>query len=144
MGLNASRRQAPDWRLIGLGIALMVLGPSVLWLLWTRYRYHPLDTPMPQWALGLVWYGLALFAIGWLLVSLGLRPGNSAAKGASLAALLYFLIGVAWATAFELGVNGKGIGDLMEPGTLSTIPLHALIWPLTLAETLGLFGLTMG
>lgn len=144
MGFNISLRRVVDWRVISLGLALMVLGPNLLWSLWSRYRYHPPDVAIPEWAFGLVWYGLAAFALGWLMVGAGWRPGNSIVWGVALAATAYALFGLAWTIVFDLEMNDAALGEILEPQKLVAILQQALIWPLTVAQVLGLFGLTLG
>ncbi len=77
--------------------------------------------------------GVTLFALGWLLVGAGLWGK----RGVLAAAGVYWLVGVVWAVAFNLS-PGTPPMRLLHPVVL----LLALMWPLQVAQVLGLFGLS--
>jgi len=122
--------------LVGAGVLVALLGPSVLWsthqdLLRLQAGRTLSATLMSSLAFG----GVALFALGWLLVGVGLWGR----RGLLAAAVAYWLVGLVWVVAFNLSV-GSAPTSLLHP----VILLAALMWPLLVAQVLGLFGLSIG
>ena len=109
-----------NWRLLVIGVALMVLAPPALWS-FARDQ-------------AVLFGGVALFALGWLLVGAGLQPRQRAWHGAGWAAVLYVLVGLAWEIVYML-TNPYG-----DPPSLALLVLIPL-WPWHVAFVLGLFGL---
>jgi len=70
----------------------------------------------------------------------GLRPRASAGRGLALGAAVYMLVGVAWVIGFNVSL-GSDIGTILRelptPAGLAIV----LMWPLQMAQALGLFGL---
>lgn len=135
---------------IGAGAALMLLGPSALWGAWGALHPFIHAAPpgwMPPWMpSGLVWLPLgggALFGLGFVVVGSGLRPRGSFARGALLAATVYALLGLVWVVAFNT-LGGAPLFELVrsfrDPFVLALI----LLWPVQVAQSLGLFGLRFG
>jgi len=106
---GTSRRRLVSWLLIGLGITLMLLGPSVMWseqqrLL--RLQRHVI-TPAPVRSTLLPLGGVVLFALGWLLVGAGVWCGRRLV----VAAAAYMVIGAVWIMVF----NGQPRHEPHEP-----------------------------
>ena len=130
---DGARPFAPDRPWVGLGMALGVLGPALLW----PARDHPRGpyTDFPA-AMG----GLLLVAAGWTLVGAGLRPRGILRRGAFLALALYALLGLTWTYWGRIDqdtVDGKA---LAHPAGLASAAGQGLIWPLGAAEEYELFG----
>jgi len=91
---GTSRRRLVSWLLIGLGIMLMLLGPSVMWSEQQRLlRLQPhVITPAPVLSTLLPLGGVVLFALGWLLVGAGVWCG----RGLLVAAAAHMVIGAVW------------------------------------------------
>ena len=69
--------------------------------------------------------------------------GGTAGRGAILAGLTYWLTGVAWVLLLNAEtLLSHEAGDLLE--AFFAAPVFALIWPLQVAQALGLFGLSFG
>jgi hypothetical protein len=110
-----------------LGIVLSTLGPFAVWFLSQTLR-STLVFPM-----------FILFVAGWFTVGAGLRPRGSARKGLLVALIFYLLVGSIWAIKVTTADFDPGrFADLMSPSAL--IPM--VFWPMTMAQTLGLFGLS--
>ena len=117
-------------------VGFMMLAPALLLTLAPSGLTDPGPKPLvPDSA-------IILFAAGWLLTGATLRPAGSVLSGLALAALLYVAVGVAWVLAFNLHLGaplGQLLPDLLSPTALRII----LIWPLQVAQVLGIFGLGM-
>ncbi|MDO9066231.1 MAG: hypothetical protein Q7U96_04010, partial [Chloroflexota bacterium] len=83
----------------------------------------------------------AVFAGGWLLAGMGLRPRGSMLRGASLAALLYVFVGAMWVVTFNVGILGNSATDLAQQPV--GLVMLVLMWPLQIAQVLGFFGLAL-
>jgi len=122
----------PNYPSIGAGLGVMAIG--ILGLGAFRYfapRVQP--TILPWLPLG----GVILFATGWLLIGTGLGLQGQAWRGMALAIILYIVIGVGWVIAFNVGLGAKFPEMVLEP----TFLLMVLVWPLQVAQALGIFGL---
>ncbi len=118
--------------LIGFGLSLM--GMSLLWFVISQCFMPRIQPQISSWLpLG----GVGLFIAGWMFVGAGLGPQAKAWRGIILAAIMYILIGIIWITAFNVGLGAKLDEVLLEPNFL----LVALVWPLQVAQALGIFGL---
>ena len=94
--------------------------------------------PATLWSLR-VWLplgGVVAFVAGWALIGAGLRPRRSTRGGLFLAAVLYFLVGLAWVIAYNVSLGAR-VTDIIGVGMLP----FALVWPLQVAQAFGLFGL---
>lgn len=115
-------------------LAFMILSPSLLATLFPIGR----ATVSPE----ILWVfptAVGMFAIGWLFVGATLRPYGSVWRGVVAAAVLYLLIGA----VFVIGVNiATPLFALFR--SPQTIIVGTLIWPLGVAQILGLFGLEIG
>lgn len=136
---DAAARFRPSWLVIIAGLVLMVVVPIVLGLYWSSAAREYGFAFMPGWVYPLPFGGLASFLVGWLVSWSGLRPQASALRGALLGAILYFGLGLMWVIAFNVILSGSVLGSLH----LVTLFL-ATMWPLQVAQVLGLFGLSMG
>jgi hypothetical protein len=82
--------------------------------------------------------GLITFATGWTLVGAGLRPFGRVGGGITLALGLYVVVGWIW-----LVVLSMLLGPSTHPGNFGLgLVVLVLIWPSTLAQSLGWFGLS--
>ncbi|MBI3974742.1 MAG: hypothetical protein HY332_25985 [Chloroflexi bacterium] len=121
-----------NWGSIVSGVVIMGLTPNAFWssanLVWANQQLGP--------AAGIVmgFGGVALFALGWLLVGAGLRPGRSALRGALLGAASYLGAGLTWAAVYA---STNSFGDRLGPDLLAVVP----VWPLHASFVQGLFGL---
>ena len=111
----------------------MLVGPSLLLAL---SRVGPDPRPSNAWAFPAAG---AVFASGWVLVGASLRPAGSAWCGAAAAAVAYVVVGLLWVVGFNTALG-------TPPSRLARVPtgedlLLVLIWPLQVAQALGLFGL---
>jgi len=119
---------------------LGLLGPGSLWLIQHHLiRLRPVVATPTAVLSGLGFGGVALFALGWLLVgaSLWRWRGGSSVVGGLVAAGVYWLTGLVWVSAFNLSL-GIPATRLLHP----TILLFAFLWPLQVAQALGFFGLS--
>ncbi len=82
--------------------------------------------------------------LGWVLVGTGLRPRGKAWLGTALSAVRYIWLGLIWVLFFNAVVLGTSMTGLLEPRNLPTGLLIASIWPLQVAQVLGLFHLSLG
>jgi len=112
---GTSRRRLVSWLLIGLGIMLMLLGPSVMWSEQQRLlRLQPhVITPAPVLSTLLPLGGVVLFALGWLLVGAGVWCG----RGLLVAAAAYMVIGAVWMMVFNVSL-GTSPTSLLHPSAL--------------------------
>ncbi|HZX50313.1 MAG TPA: hypothetical protein VFE94_04205 [Candidatus Paceibacterota bacterium] len=109
-------------QLLSLGIFVLTLGPFAIGLLRQTW-----ESP---WTLNwLPFLMLILFVTGWFCVGAALRPRESSRKGLLLALISYLLVGGVWAIKIGGGVD-------------FTTPVVMLFWPMTMAQTLGVFGLS--
>jgi len=117
-------------------VGFMVLAPALLLTLVPAGLADPGPKPL------VLDIAVALFAVGWLLAGATLRPGGSVLRGLALVVFLYVAVGVAWIIGFNLHL-GTPLGQLL-PDLLSQTALRIiLVWPLQVAQVLGIFGLGM-
>jgi hypothetical protein len=121
---GTSRRRLVSWLLIGLGIMLMLLGPSVMWSEQQRLlRLQPhVITPAPVLSTLLPLGGVVLCALGWLLVGAGVWCG----RGLLVAAAAYMVIGAVWIMVFNVSL-GTSPTSLLHPSALLAGGLSAAI-----------------
>ena len=112
---GTSRRRLVSWLLIGLGITLMLLRPSVMWSEQQRLlRLQPhVITPAPVLSTLLPLGGVVLCALGWLLVGAGVWCG----RGLLVAAAAYMVIGAVWMMVFNVSL-GTSPTSLLHPSAL--------------------------
>ena len=122
----------PHYALIGSGFGAMAIG-----ILWFGVFRHLAPQVQPQVLPWLLLGGVILFATGWVLIGAGLGLQGQAWRGMIVAVALYILVGIGWVVAFNAGLGTKIIDMLFDP----TLFLMALIWPLQVAQALGIFGL---
>jgi hypothetical protein len=82
--------------------------------------------------------GAVVFAAGWILLGAALRPRGSAARGALPAALLYVACGFLWTFGVQIAF-GRSIASII---TNRDLLVFGLEWPVQIAQTLGLFGMS--
>jgi len=122
----------PNYPLIGTGLGVMAIG--ILELGVFRYFAPRVQPSILSWLpLG----GVILFATGWVLIGSGLGLQRQAWRGMALAIILYIVIGVGWVVAFNVGLGAKFPEMMLEPTFLPIV----LVWPLQVAQALGIFGL---
>ena len=131
-------RLQPSWSMILTGAVVAIVVPTALGLLWAWAVGVYGFAFAPVWVYWLPYGGLAAFVIGWHVGWSGLRPHESMLRGALLGVILYFGVGLLWVFAFNVS-RGAPVLGLIHGGTL----LLAAIWPLQIAQMLGLFGLTI-
>ena len=120
-----------NYSLLGFGLGMMATG--LLWFRAFSYFAPRVQPQMLSWLPG----GVILFATGWVLIGTGLSPQGQAWRGMILAVILYILIGIGWVTAFNVGLGAKFPDIVLHPDFL----LVALVWPLQVAQALGILGL---
>lgn len=126
----------PDWRVVAAALLLAVLAPS---LLLTYVPAGRAPSPATVWA---AYAAVGLFAAGWVLAGAGLRPRGSAWRGAAAAALLYVMTGLLLYTGFGAATGTPPLPllrALLTPNGAG----FALLWPLLVAQQLGVFDLRM-
>ena len=126
---------ALDRLVLGLGLVLMVTG-CLLFSVLARWSIRQLGLLAGNVT---VVVGVALFALGWVVVGAGMRPGGSARRGAVLAAALYLALGALWTTGFVL-VNPWGT-DFTRTNLLLLLGYSIVLWPFAVVFVFGLFGL---
>jgi hypothetical protein len=124
-----------NWRFLRASLVVMFLGPTACgyaWV-WVLESYGAANPPL--WMVYLaVFGGLALFLLGWLLVGASLRPGRSAWRGITYAAVLYTLVGLAFLALVPDRYPGTRVADGV-PALVSPF-----VWPLDVAQMRRWFG----
>lgn len=135
VALATQRWFRPAWRLLLVGVALLVSAPVLGWL-------SP-DLPTPsQWVAAGYLAGSVMFACGWMLIASGLRPGGSIRRGAALGAASYAGIGIVSVVAYNIAIGAfppDRVNDLLED--IAQLLLASLAWPFYLSYVFELFGL---
>lgn len=122
----------PNPRLMGIG-ALLLLVATFMFAVLGR-EIGQIDS---SWFVVLPFAAVAVFFVGWMIVGTGLRFGGSFGRSAAAAVALYFVIGVVWVFGYNARLGTSLPAMIADP---SWIPL-SLIWPLQVAQVIGLFGL---
>ncbi|MDP9372472.1 MAG: hypothetical protein M3Q71_09080 [Chloroflexota bacterium] len=132
---GSAPRLVPDRRWLGIGLSLMVCGPTLLWFARSRIIRGAGGVGFaPAWAfVELALAGVALFAAGWILTGAGLGPRGRVWSGALLALIAYLAVGLAWVILFNASLGMPPPVALQKPGTLSA----TLTWPLQVAQAVG-------
>jgi hypothetical protein len=114
--------------LLVVGIALIAFSPLIIRTAGRRSAYDEL-TPF---------LGLGLFAAGWVIIGVGIRPRGSALVGGLVALLLYEVAGFAAAFTSQAIAFHEPIGALLRQ------PLALLgfvqMWPIGLMFAFQVFG----
>jgi len=128
-----------DRALVTAGVIPLLVGPLTSWSLrYALVQHAGSVASAPDWALlWLPFTGVATVAGGWLTIGAGLRPFGHAAYGVLIAAGLYLYTGLLWVFWFNLSLGAPPTGMFLLAAVLL-----ALIWPLQVAQALGLFGLS--
>lgn len=137
---GAAPMLVPNYRLLALSVGLMSLGPATLWSLLEQVIIHSGGRAFtsPAVLVGLTWSGLLLFVLGWFLAGAGLRPRGSNRRGLLSSLALYVAAGIIFILTYGvLNLNHAHVDEFFTPGNV----LLALLWPLSLSQILGLFGL---
>ncbi len=122
---------ARSW-IIG-ALLLALLGLVLIGPIRAAVRVGDLRAALPLVSTGLI-------ALAWIRVGAALRVGGSRRRGAALAAALYLIVGLGWVTDYNAALGLPLTKVIADPSFI----FAALVWPLQVAQLLGLFGLTIG
>lgn len=141
LAVSVVGRPHPQLRMLGLGAVVGVAGPL---LAWTGHWLVAARDPFSETRGWLMFAGLILAALGFVVVGAGLRPSGSVRRGAALGGAVYSCAGLLWLFGYQALLGGNATGVTRALADPVAVYVLVLWWPVQVATHFGLFGLTFG